>query len=204
VTSYSTLVRMAGKAKTKAEREKLMKQANAIRRKNRSKKKPAKPEAAVFGINQGPSKAWGLERIDRGEPGHGELVGGNSTPEYFLEADRTLERLSKLKKGDKDAAGIMLRSLVMTGVSAGRQQERVQQTAARYETNRLWQNKIVCSFIAECNMVQHMESGLPAVMMVQGLQIARVLDALASAGWTEDHPPTTGVQRVTDSEGRAG
>lgn len=207
MTSYSTLMRQAKAAKTATAKAALLKKANAIRRKTRKAKQPKivavddlSDESLTKAINMAYDSVTGWQAIDRGAPGQGEIVNGDPTePYHFRVATETFENLKKQKKIDGNAE-IALRSLVMTGVSEGRRMEREAHSRSIIETNREWRNNIVRAFISECNVIMQMNKGLPGAMVVSGLSIARVLDALAEAGWSETNRKAKQPKITDESE----
>lgn len=113
------------------------------------------------------------------QPGHGEIVGG-----YLAALAANIAKMAR-KKGGVDAIQAQLKRLEMeinnSAMSAANQ--RVQKTAQ--SANEQWRENIVTGFMARMAGLERMHrNGLPDTVIVDGVTLARVVDALHAAGYT--------------------
>lgn len=190
--SSSTMFRKAQKAKTKKEANRLRRIANSLRKLERSKKLIAKSTKLARESVQG-NAAGSVGAQSQTLVMHHNAAGGwkEIGHDDGLISTEELERLrskAQERTNEKvDGFGISVRAALIGARIFGRKQETVDH-AKRLETLMEVQNiNVVSAFIAEMNGIAAMNRGpLPPVIMVSGYTLARVLDALRRAGYTEN------------------
>ena len=192
MTSPSTLIRKAASAKSPREAKKLRAQAAKLRREIRALKTSSGKPANNRPIARRPRTLRQIATspvTERVVMGSHDNVGGWAARDVteIIEQDQ-IERLRKHARNrkHKDSFDIGVRSAVMTGVSRGRT-EVAEQTREKlravYDANRI---AVVSGFISEMNAVAKATGGpLPPTTIVSGYTLARVLEALREAGYTE-------------------
>jgi len=192
--SASTLARRAAKTKNKAEAKRLRAESARLRREERGAKKPrpaakqpiedfekalaAEINQAMFGDNAASVDSMPL-MPGAEQPGRGEIVGG-----YLAHKANELAKIAR-KKGGVDAIQAQLRMLEAEArhQAACDANARVQKVAQ--EANERWRENIVTGFMARMAGLERMHrNGLPDAIVVDGVTLARVCDALAAAGYS--------------------
>lgn len=207
--SYSTLLRHAKQAKSDTERKKLLAKANALRRKLRNPPAPkttAKEKRIRSRVDklltateagrqtketthpQAASLGWqAIDGASRGLPGLGERVGGQAKPAWVESVDLAYDRIAKhVRTNRHEAAKIGIRALVVDGMAGVRENNHTQRAQLARSMQEGFTECVVTGFIAQIKMVERLNSGLPPAVVVSGLELAKVVDVLMAAGWTEE------------------
>lgn len=143
---------------------------------------------AMYSDNAAPASLQGLARLtnqempltglNRGNPGHGELVGGEM---YNLAEElATLAR----KKGGKDEIQSRLMMATATAAYEGERaadKRHMQAVRAIHEANT---DKVVCAALAVFECDPRFRNGFDPAVMLSGYTLARIVDALNRAGYT--------------------
>ena len=98
------------------------------------------------------------------------------------------EKISALMKSAKNAEDFKLR---LGGMLAAARHEAVgKSTDERHEqvktNDKAWGIAIVCALIAKCETLEKVHRSIPKTVIVDGLTLARVVDALRDAGYTSE------------------
>lgn len=197
MTSASTLIRKAAKAKTKAEAKRLRAQAAKLRREARER---AKGVSATTAIGADPN----ANRIGRQ---HASIIGGpvnveNSAQNAVFPGERAMsmapfdpmveraESLLKLARHKATTADTIRHELNRIANNAAHDvrketdQRHMDQMKRIHEQNAI---NVVCAFMAECEgMATENKGPLPKTIVVSGFTMARVIDALTKAGYSAD------------------
>lgn len=112
------------------------------------------------------------------QPGKGEVVGG-----YLAALAGQIAKLARKKGGIDEIQGRLMVLEAQTRHDAKVDaNERVQKAAQ--QANEQWRENIVTGFLARCAALEQMHRGLPDTVVVDGMTLARVIDALHGAGYT--------------------
>lgn len=184
--SASTLARRAQAAKNPKEAKRLRAEAAKMRREEREAKKFQGSTIAALdhpkGINRNRAASvdsMPLTLANAEQPGHGEIVGGR----LAHRAD-VIAKMAR-QKGGVDAIQQILSTIEdQARYEGGRAAEdRVQKVAQ--VSNEQWRKNIVTGFMARMQGLEQMSrNGLPDVVIIDGVTLARVVDALAAAGYS--------------------
>jgi hypothetical protein len=200
--SASTLARRAQAAKNPKEAKRLRAQAAKMRREARMKGLPDR-EKIIARVKSGLDAATrhlgnvNLVRaasvdhtslitgsggtlgagVSGERPGHGEIVGGRiaAIADSFAKLAR--------KKGGIDAIQQQLSSFEANARYEGSAAAEERTRKAARESNEQWRKNIVSGFMARMHALETMYRGLPDTVIVDGVTLARVVDALAAAGY---------------------
>lgn len=226
MTSPSTLIRRARKAKNPAQAKRLRNQAARLRREQRGKsakksdtaakaairkRSGGKPDAlaGILGINRSDNPAWRVRQDgDNMVASYGVAeVAGEAKAEPIISGEE-IERVRALAKAkhvpnEPDSFAIAMRAnLVDAKVRGKRDAEEAHVSLLRtvHEVNAL---NVVCAFVAEIEGIQALHRGtLPPTLMLSGYTVARVYSALRDAGYTSEGKG--GVRRESiASQGKA-
>ena len=123
--------------------------------------------------------AMPLAQLQQERPGKGEIVGG--------ELARKAEEIAKLarKKGGIDAIQKALEALAFNRRHEATREMTERMNTVAKDSNKRWGDAIVTGFMARClGMEAANGRGLPDYVVVDGVTLARVVDALTDAGYT--------------------
>ena len=209
--SASTLVRRASKTKDKAAAKRLRAMAAKVRREARAKKARgnvagkadrADGALAVQSIARVRVRSMADEIAEQQNDGpmvmHHDAAGGwneiGQSGRYI--SDEQIDRLrgaakvkpKKMESGHiVDGFAIGLRASLLEAQISGKseaEKEALRRIKANLEAQSI---NVVCAFVAEMNGIAALNRGpLPPSVMVSGYTLARVLDALKQAGYTEN------------------
>lgn len=200
--SASTLVRRAAKEKNPKKAKALRARAAKMRSDARKTKKEDWIDTNIAKARLNPNRT--IKSIAREAYQSGQAVGVEAKDTAFVTPPiidpAEIERLRGLAKkkvntafdgdGDKytfDGFGINLRlALVNARVDGERKAEAagVERMHTQIEAQHI---NVVCAFLAEMSGIAALNRGpMPRAVMVSGYTVARILDALRKAGYTED------------------
>ena len=197
MTSASTLIRRAAKAKP-AQAKKLRAEAAKLRRAARARKKPG-PNPATTAIGADPKANRAANALGT----QGGLRGDNSTDMNFaqrsaaqgwqpapLVSTERAEALMKLARHKGTDVGNIHHELCRIAANAGHEarqeadQRHIETLKHIHEANAI---NVVCAFVATANAMAKANRGpMPETVIVSGFQLARVVDALEKAGYSAD------------------
>lgn len=216
MTSASTLIRRAGKAKTKAEATRLRAQAAKLRREARNEKRwervpatgvgedpkvrmppPNKPRPMtglpnknkiLKGLEQALNQARGDKQAMHFE--HRAEQGWTPVqPEPLVSLDRA-EALMKLARSKNTEAVVLQSELCRMAANAQYEAKQEAQEAHRkalIHNNEQHHINVVCAFVAAAEGLALSNGGpMPATAVIAGYTLARVVDALQKAGYSAD------------------
>lgn len=189
--SASTLARQAAKTTNKAEAKRLRAKAAKLRREERKAKKPRPAEKIMCGLKQAVQHAENrigaeLNQAIYGDGrtaasvDHAPLV---SKPWY--ENEDTIADLMKMAK-KPDEFRRRLESVTSAARTEARAVAQKEGMEAVSENSKAWQISIVSAFLAKCETLEQVHRGMPKTAVIDGLTLARIVDALRDAGYTSE------------------
>lgn len=166
----------------------------ATRRANEIEHAAASLKSLQTGANRKPSEeAWQATTqamaVDRGAPGHGEVVGG-----AYAELAERIAKLAR-KKGGMNGVYNELAALAQTKHYEGCVETDKAATARLIEVQQIIADRVVCGFIAEVDHAMKFHSGLPPDQswIVNSFLITKIVDALNKAGYSARGKVNTGT-----------
>lgn len=189
MTSPSTLIRKAAKTKNKVLARKLRAEAAQLRRDIRAAHRPAWVPARI------PPRPPIQNSIERTIDGiaeaaqRGAIAGaGQDTAEQPLISESEIQHLHKLAHPRKNLQEFetALRAQIIDAKTRGRRSaddETARRLQSIYEINRI---NVVSALLCEVAHVERHGKPLPKTWILSGYTLARVVEALREAGYTEE------------------
>lgn len=216
MTSPSTLIRKARKAKTRAEAVRLRAQAAKLRRETRRLAKAAKTTPQLARAAGDPNvksrhqiyPAFKEALLNGGTVspnGGGTVILSVGSEEQGVQAKSPVDeavddifRVTRDKKLNNSALPVItVRRHLVEAKARGREEADKDARRRADMAREMTKVAVVSGFIAHANLMAKINGGpMPQVVTMNGFTLARVLDALSDAGWSEDGKTSMGRRQA--------
>lgn len=205
MTSPSTLIRQAKRTKNKAEAKRLREQAATLRRNGRAAKKltdtAGKVNVAVKNTRWQPMPGFRAS-IKKISPDGGTITietgpGVNQAMQVRNRLDEAVDEIFKVTRDKKlkDSAMpvIAVRRRLVEAKAEGREEAQKEARHRADMAREMTKIAVVSGFIATADQLAKLNGGpMPQTAVISGYTLARVIDALRDAGWSENGKTSMG------------